>query len=169
MKGRKPIPAGIKALRGNPGKRRLPAPLPSGDLPKCPSHLSAEAKREWNRVLPELAAAGLISTLDRALLAGYCQCWALSVQCQVILKKEGMLVDARADDGTPRPSTGAKLGGGKKHPAVGILRDALIQLRAYAGELGMGAVNRARMPGQAAKQDSLEVFIGPQLARKDSA
>lgn len=148
MKGRKPVPAGIKALRGNPGRRRLPASAPSGDLPRCPAHLSAEAKREWNRVLPELALAGLISTLDRALLAGYCQCWGLAVSCQEILKKEGLLGVSQH-------------GGQTKHPAVGILRDALIQLRAYASELGMGAVNRARMPGKSQKRNPLEALIEP--------
>ena len=155
MKGRKPTPTGIKALRGNPGKRRLPAPAPSGDLPDCPSHLSAEAKREWNRVLPELAAAGLISTLDRALLANYCTSWAIAVKCQGILKRDGIL-------GTT--SQGAPC----KHPAAMLLNDAMIQCRAYAGELGMGAVNRARMPGKP-RQDSLEAFIGPRLARDETA
>ena len=45
-------------------------------LPDCPEWMTEPAKLEWQRVLPELAKAGRLATLDRAALAAYCQCFA---------------------------------------------------------------------------------------------
>ncbi len=38
--------------------------------------LNAAAKKEWNRVAPELARLGLFTMADRAVFAVYCQAWA---------------------------------------------------------------------------------------------
>jgi P27 family predicted phage terminase small subunit len=46
------------------------------DIPGCPAFLLAGARKEWRRITPELKRYGLISKIDRAALALYCQCWA---------------------------------------------------------------------------------------------
>jgi len=45
-------------------------------IPDAPQFLWAEAKLEWDRVAPELEKYGLVSELDRGLLAMLCQEWA---------------------------------------------------------------------------------------------
>ena len=43
---------------------------------ECPDCLSAEARTEWARLAPGLEACGLLTVLDMAVFAGYCQAWA---------------------------------------------------------------------------------------------
>ena len=76
--GRKPRPTHLKILEGNPGKRSLTKnePKPRPVNPTQPDWLLREAKAEWRRVVPELERMGLLTTVDRAALATYCQAWA---------------------------------------------------------------------------------------------
>src|SRR5690606_26210093 len=96
VRGRKPTPTHLKVLRGNPGKRPLPAnePQPKPKAPPCPAHLDAEAKREWRRMVKELEPLGLLTKIDRAALAAYCQAWSRWVQAEEMIRKTGMIVKA---------------------------------------------------------------------------
>jgi len=79
-RGPKPLPANVHRLRGNPSRKPLSALLdefmPEVEIPDCPAFLWEEAKSEWNRLTPELEFYGLVSLLDRSLLAMLCQEWA---------------------------------------------------------------------------------------------
>lgn len=75
-RGRLSKPTSIKVLEGNPGKRPLNLDdgiKPKLSIPSPPKHLGIEARKEWKRITPELEQLGLISNLDRAALALYCQ------------------------------------------------------------------------------------------------
>src|SRR3990167_3655274 len=82
MAGRKPTPTAMKLLAGNPGKRPLNrrAPKPTLGVPPCPKWLSLEARKEWRWVVKELAQAGVLSRIDRTMLAVYCHLVAEFVQ-----------------------------------------------------------------------------------------
>ena len=56
-------------------------------LPKCPTWLTKEAKREWKRVAGPLYRAGLLTELDTNTLAMYCETWARFERCQRIRPK----------------------------------------------------------------------------------
>src|SRR4030042_1883827 len=90
--GRKPKPTRLRLLEGNPGKRPIrseePDPVPS--IPSCPPHLSEDAKREWERVVPLLEKLGLLSEIDRGALALYCQAWGRWLEAEEALKKYGV-------------------------------------------------------------------------------
>ena len=92
MAGRPRKPTKLKILTGNPGKRPLPKaePQPTIGIPTRPGWLSPEAKREWSRVVPELARLGLLARIDRALISAYCQCWATYVAAIKIVVEHGM-------------------------------------------------------------------------------
>jgi phage terminase small subunit len=66
-------------LTGNPGKRPLNKNEPRPDvlIPECPPELGPVARREWDRVVGDLAALRLLTNLDRAALAAYCGAYAL--------------------------------------------------------------------------------------------
>lgn len=49
---------------------------PVVEIPACPGHLLPVAKVEWLRISPVLLELGLISKLDMAALAVYCQAYA---------------------------------------------------------------------------------------------
>ena len=89
MRGRKPKPSQLKRLAGNPGKRRLSEREPKAqpDLPTCPAHLLPSAKAEWKRLAQELYHLGVLTRLDRATLAGYCQAYGRWVEAEKKLRE----------------------------------------------------------------------------------
>lgn len=89
LRGPKPQSNVIKLLRGNPGRRTLDLSdgmQPEVATPDIPRHLSKEARKEWRRVTGELEQLGIISRLDRAALAIYCQTWARLVMAEQALE-----------------------------------------------------------------------------------
>jgi P27 family predicted phage terminase small subunit len=83
LSGRKPSPTKLKILRGNPGKRKLPEEVePEPCIPDPPKQLRGAALDEWKRVTPELYELGLLTELDRAALAAYCQAWRQWIEAE---------------------------------------------------------------------------------------
>src|SRR5215467_8094606 len=84
MRGRKPKPTHLKLLLNNPGNRRLnkSEPKPAAAFPNPPDHLNTEARQEWARVSQELYVLGMLSNIDRASLAAYCQCYGRWIQAE---------------------------------------------------------------------------------------
>jgi len=91
--GRKALPNNIHILTGNRSKKPAhefkDSVVPDVEIPGCPSHLLPEAKKEWKRITPELEKMRIISKMDRAALAVYCQAYARWVQAEVKLKSMG--------------------------------------------------------------------------------
>lgn len=80
-RGRKPKPTAQKRAEGNLGKRKLPAEDeevrgPAGSLDP-PAWLDADAKREWKRLVKDLAERGLYTAYDRTAFAMYCMHFSL--------------------------------------------------------------------------------------------
>ena len=77
MAGRKPLPTHLKMVRGTLQKCRMnpDEPTPDPEIPDAPPHLSPEAREEWERLALELYELGILSTIDRAALAAYCQAY----------------------------------------------------------------------------------------------
>jgi P27 family predicted phage terminase small subunit len=94
IRGRKPKPTAVKRLEGNPGKRPLNGrePKPPPKLPKCPPWLESEAKKEWRRVSKQLEGLGLLSEVDMAAFAGYCQAYARWKEAEQFISKHGPIV-----------------------------------------------------------------------------
>lgn len=90
-RGPAPKPTYLKILNGNPGKRALnkDEPKPERTAPKCPTWLEEDAKKEWKRIAPKLAKMGLLTTIDMAAFAAYCQAYARWKQAEEALAKHG--------------------------------------------------------------------------------
>jgi len=134
MRGRKPIPTRVKLLLGNPGKRPLneSEPQPARLAPACPPELSQAAKDEWNRIIAELVELGLMTTLDRAALATYCQAHAMWLDAVQAIQKYGPLV--KSPNGYPQVS-----------PYFAIAnKQAEIMIR-IASEFGFTPASRSRI------------------------
>lgn len=104
--GRRPLPANVHLLRGNPSKKAV-ADLVDGlqpevEIPGCPKHLLPEARREWRRITPELERYGLISKLDRSALSLYCQAWARWVWAEEQLARSMSLAAEKAAEAAAR-------------------------------------------------------------------
>ncbi|MCH8313698.1 MAG: P27 family phage terminase small subunit [Nitrospinae bacterium] len=94
MKGRKPKPTSIKALQGTYRKDRMNKKEPKVELkiPKRPSFLYGEGKKEWDRASKDLFDLGLLTDLDMAALAGYCSSYHHWVEVEKRIAKEGMVI-----------------------------------------------------------------------------
>jgi P27 family predicted phage terminase small subunit len=84
MRGRKPKPTHLKIIEGNPGRRPINGaePKPPGSQPTCPAHLSPTAKAEWKRLAHDLNKIGLLTLIDRAVLAAFCQSYGRWVEAE---------------------------------------------------------------------------------------
>jgi P27 family predicted phage terminase small subunit len=98
MRGRKPKPTHLKLLEGNPGHRPINGaePKPKRELPTCPAHLNPSAKAEWKRLVQELQEIGILTLIDRGVLAGYCQSWGRWVEAERKLKETPPLIKTPA-------------------------------------------------------------------------
>jgi P27 family predicted phage terminase small subunit len=143
MSGPPPTPSYLKLLRGNPGKRRIPAePQPEIEAacPEPPTFLPDFAKEEWQRVAPGLHATRLLSTLDIMPLSAYCVAyaqWRTAVELLARMAKDqaitaGLLI--RTKDGNLR-----------RNPVIKIANDAALNMLRFASEFGLSPVARARL------------------------
>ena len=88
MRGRKPKPMHLRVLDGKAGR----TPRPPRQLPTCPSHLCPSAKAEWKRLARQLYDIGVVTALDRAVLAGCCQAYGRWVEAERKLKETPALL-----------------------------------------------------------------------------
>lgn len=114
------------------------APRPPDALPRCPSHLSPVAAKEWRPLAKPLHDMGVLSTTDRAAFAAYCQAWARWVEAEERLKEIPVLI--KAPSGYPQQS-----------PWLSIANKQLEIMGRYMAELGLSPAARQRVsiPGAA--------------------
>lgn len=93
-----------KELEGNAGKRELSAVKPPPGVPEMPKWLKGEGEAEWNRVIPILDSMGVLSVLDRAVIADYCTVWAQLVRVDSLLDEADALNEgARGQEWVKNP------------------------------------------------------------------
>ena len=149
MRGRKPLPSNVVRLRGNPGKRRRneAEPRPATKVPPCPACLGDEAGKEWKRLAKELAELGLLTGLDRGLLAAYCQAHALWVEAVSSIERYGTMV--KSPNGFPMQS-----------PYVAVVNKQVEIMVRIAAEFGMTPSSRTRIRvGETPPEDPFEQFL----------
>jgi P27 family predicted phage terminase small subunit len=141
MRGRKPIPNELHALRGNPSRLRLDGRgvKAKPDLPTCPKHLDREAKAEWRRIAKELHVLGLLAQVDRAALAAYCTAWSRWVEAEGKVQQFGTVMKAKDSNNL------------FTSPYLWVANKAMEQMKSFLTEFGMTPAARTRV--QAVKQD----------------
>lgn len=151
QRGRKPKPTAIKVLEGNPGKRKLNdlEPKPDKKAPECPVWLNKSAKDEWNRLSKNLEQLGLLTELDMAAFAGYCQAFARWKEAEEFIEQHGSIVKT--------PS-----GYWQQVPQVSIAQSNLKIMLKFCSEFGLTPSSRSRIiAGEAKKQevDEMELIL----------
>jgi P27 family predicted phage terminase small subunit len=93
------------------------------------------AKKEWRRISPQLEKLGLITQMDRAALAVYCQAYARWADTEAKIKKLG-------DDGLIEETPS-----GYKQISVllQISNRAAEQMHKFMAEFGMSPSSRSRV------------------------
>lgn len=144
--GRPRIPTHLKIVAGNRGKRRLPIetePQPEKVAPPCPKHIQGEARKEWRRASKQLLEMNILTKVDRAALAAYCQAWARWVDAEKRLQDEPMVF--KSPNGYPVIS-----------PYWVIANKAMEQIHRFLIEFGFSPASRTRIKGSAAPETDKE-------------
>jgi P27 family predicted phage terminase small subunit len=71
--------------------------VPPAGAPKCSSDLSKDAKREWKRIVPDLMDMGVLSRIDTAALAAYCECCSRWRDAERNIAKYGSVIQFGVD------------------------------------------------------------------------
>jgi P27 family predicted phage terminase small subunit len=133
-RGARPKPTALKVLQGTDraDRRNEHEPQTTAAIPACPDHLSGEAKSEWERVGRLLAGLGLVTQIDRAALAAYCQAWGRWVEAEEAIKRHGVVI--KSPNNFPIQS-----------PYLAIANKAMDQMRLLLAEFGMTPSSRTRV------------------------
>jgi P27 family predicted phage terminase small subunit len=142
----------LRATRANKAEA-----MPEAGIPDPPPELSAVAKVEWLEVSKKLNAAGLLTTIDRAALAAYCQAFGRWVQAERVLAEM-----AARDPETAGLMIETTNGNLVQNPMVGTANTAMRDMMRYAVEFGMtpSARSRVRANQLATQKDPAEQFFG---------
>jgi P27 family predicted phage terminase small subunit len=149
-RGRKPKPAAVKLLEGNPGKRPIRPDLPATPgQPQMPKRLLLEpaAVEKWTELVPLLLELGTLTTADGEALATLCEVYAASQACLLELRAGG-------------PVMHTDLGGVKPNPAGPLYRSLVALHVSLLGEFGLTPTSRTRIGGKEEKPtDEVEEFF----------
>ena len=153
MAGRKPKPTALKQLEGNPGKRKMnkKEPVPAKGMPKCPDWLLPEAKNEWDRLAVKLSEMGVLTEVDMAAFAAYCQSFARWKEAHEHIDKEGSTFETEK-------------GYQQQTPWVGIANTNQKLMLQAASEFGLTPSARSRIMAasgvNADTEDEMERLLG---------
>ena len=157
--GRKPKPTALRLVEGNRGKRAINKKEAQLDLaePTPPEFLNTDAKVEWGRVVGTLFCAGLMTELDRATLAAYCQAYGRWAQAERALSRM-----ADKDEFNRALMVKTHNGTAIQNPLVGTANKAKADMVKYALEFGMSPSSRSRVNATPDdhKEDKFKEFFG---------
>ena len=138
-------PTRLKEVQGNPGKRALNRREPrpeQGPMPQCPRWLVGAARAEWHRVARQLYNIGLLTQVDRGVLALYCVAWGHWVEAEAARRGQPDVVE----------TTNGNL---VMNPWVSVSVKAGQDVLKYAAQLGMTPAARSRIAVETPEGDSL--------------
>jgi P27 family predicted phage terminase small subunit len=155
QRGRKPKPTALKTLEGNPGKRQLNTnePKPVSKAPSCPKWLEEDAKKEWRRLAKQMEQLGILTEVDMAAFAGYCQAYARWKAAEEFITKHGAIVKT--------PS-----GYWQQVPQVSIAQQYLKDMQKFAEQFGLTPASRSRIVADVQKNeyiDEMDRLLGGDL------
>jgi P27 family predicted phage terminase small subunit len=153
MKGRKPHPDPLPVIALAEGKDPNvtdPDVVASRSLvvaaPFCPEPVTEDrdALAAWQRLVPELIKAGLVTPIFEGMLAAYCMVFARWVEAERELRKTAKLV--KSPSGYPL-----------QNPWLAIANRAIEQMRQLGSDLGLSAAALTRISRSA----QLDLFEAP--------
>lgn len=130
-----------KAIRGNPGKRKLNLPEQGAQAPATgddvveilpPDWLIKEALEVWDRLKPDLVRMKTLTFLDVDLFGKYCQLIGTAIKCERVIAKKGAHVKHKNNTFSPRPE-------------VKLAKESWAQAEKLAGHFGLSPKVRKAM------------------------
>lgn len=141
-RGPPPTPTPILKRRGSwRAKARGAEPSAPPGRPPCPACLTGGARHAWQQLAPQLEGMGVLTQVDGAALARYCQMWDQWRRYQKVLAKEGDITKAVDANGNEQL---------RLRPEVAESRRLSMELLRLEKEFGLTPAARAHL-AQAAK------------------
>ena len=117
-------PAALHERQGTFRADRHSGGIVEGRMPPKPAGLSKAAEKEWDRLAPHLAEAGLLHDRFQMAFAAYCECVAEYWAHKATVSREGYITET---------SNGNLI----QHPAVGMMGKCLDRMVKLERELGL--------------------------------
>ncbi len=117
---------------------------------KCPDWLDDEAKKEWKRLIKELGENSDLKTVDLKAVEGYVQSYSKWKQCEMILRKDGFVIETEN-------------GYLQQRPEVAISKQALADMRSFQKELGITPASRSRINRNSGGNDNGDTNTDPEM------
>ena len=149
MSGPPKKPTNLKLIQGTFRKDRA-APneaQPESAIPPVPAHISDEAKVEWERISQELLQLGLLSRIDRAALAAYCESWSDWVDASRACS---------TSEGKDRKVIKTQSGNYIENPYYTIKKRSMEIMHKFLTEFGMTPAARTRINAKLTEQKSAD-------------
>ena len=136
--GPAPTPTPQLKLAGSwRAKKRKAEPKPKAGRPRCPTHLSPDARRAWKAIIPQLAAMGVLTKIDGTALVLLVETWAIWREAEGIVRKQGMVYEVLDEYGDLKIM--------RRRPEVAIMNEASRQLLRLLQEFGLTPSARTRL------------------------
>jgi len=157
-RGPPPKPTALKLLEGNPGKQKLnkaePKPPALPKIPKAPSRLLADAKKEWRRLASALVGMDVLTEIDFTAFAELCQNYAY----YLITDKKILSLGTEGVYAMQETNTGYI----QQHPLLSLRRQYYDQWRRGLADFGLTPAARSRLvvgDANAGADDPMESFL----------
>jgi P27 family predicted phage terminase small subunit len=139
-RGRPKEPTALKVLMGNPGNRPInqDEPKPKPLMPSKPKMLKGEALKEWKRITKKLCDLGLLTEIDGAALAAYCQCYKRWIEAEEFLEKYGHDKDGNFNGFMTKTASGYL----QQLPQVSIAQTYAKLMSVYLAKFGLSPADR---------------------------
>jgi P27 family predicted phage terminase small subunit len=136
MPGRKPLPTAIKKVKGTLQKCRTNPhePHPVGMLGEPPEYMSDTAKEAWRYAVVN-APAGLLSSLDAAVLERWANCAGMYREALAKINRAGVAAMLHK---TPSGIL-------RRSPLMDVIRDLAMEMKGYESEMGFTPASRSRV------------------------
>lgn len=132
MRGRKPKPAELRRLEGNPGHRPINDDTPQTiGKPECPAYLKDYAFKVWGKIVGSMPEK-VYSPADEELLAAYCVAAAMHREAVQRIGEMGAVIVG--ESGAPY-----------QNPWTGILNTQATKMATIGSRLGLDPAARATL------------------------
>ena len=124
-------------------------PKPEKKAPRCPAWLEAEAKKEWKRMAKQMERLGILTEIDMAAFAGYCQAYARWKEAEEYISEHGAIMET--------PS-----GYCQQVPQVSIAQTYLKIMNRFCEQFGLTPSSRSRIvadAGEDKESDTMELLL----------
>lgn len=150
MRGRKPLPTGLKLLRGTLEKQRInpTEPKPAVGEGTALKGLTPRALEHYAKLTEQVTAMGILTVVDGSALSGLAQAMADFEEASVILARDGKVIEGR-DAGMVRS------------PWLMVRKQAEDRMKQGFADFGLTPAARARLHTEPKpKKDAAEELFG---------